>query len=326
MQGFGLILVFGLPRSGTTWAGKIFDSHPDTLYRHEPDSWSSLGPLPLVTNASEAAQQAGRIDEFVAGLPERRETKVAGSAPVFPKHYLSRAKFGWLRLGVAGARAVSRLRGECAVPRAVRRKHLDQVAVVWKSIESVGRLGLLAEALPAARGILLVRHPCGFVASILRGERTRRFTSGTPASEDYGVLEALLGSEVGHRYDLSLAYLRTLTPEERLAWRWVLFNEVAMTAVAGNGRFLTVRYEDLCRDPMATTEGMFRQTGLALHPQTESFLAQSTRSDRGGYFSVYKDSQRAAEQWQRELAPEAIERVQAVVAGTPAGRLYVNDG
>jgi hypothetical protein len=33
------ILVFGLPRSGTTWLGKIFDSHPETLYRHEPDSW-----------------------------------------------------------------------------------------------------------------------------------------------------------------------------------------------------------------------------------------------------------------------------------------------
>lgn len=31
----GCILLFGLPRSGTTWLGKLFDSHPDTLYRHE---------------------------------------------------------------------------------------------------------------------------------------------------------------------------------------------------------------------------------------------------------------------------------------------------
>jgi Sulfotransferase family len=34
----GLILVLGAPRSGTTWLGKIFDSHPDVLYRHEPES------------------------------------------------------------------------------------------------------------------------------------------------------------------------------------------------------------------------------------------------------------------------------------------------
>src|SRR6185312_4530492 len=40
------ILIFGLPRSGTTWIGKLFDSHPDTLYRHEPDSVRRLS-MPL---------------------------------------------------------------------------------------------------------------------------------------------------------------------------------------------------------------------------------------------------------------------------------------
>ena len=40
------LLLFGLPRSGTTWLGKIFDSHPDTLYWHEPDSvWRLPGSL-----------------------------------------------------------------------------------------------------------------------------------------------------------------------------------------------------------------------------------------------------------------------------------------
>ena len=31
------ILLFGAPRSGTSWLGRILDSHPDTLMRHEPD-------------------------------------------------------------------------------------------------------------------------------------------------------------------------------------------------------------------------------------------------------------------------------------------------
>ena len=30
-----LVMVLGAPRSGTSWVGKIFDSHPDVLYRRE---------------------------------------------------------------------------------------------------------------------------------------------------------------------------------------------------------------------------------------------------------------------------------------------------
>ena len=42
------LLLFGMPRSGTTWLGKIFDSHPRVLYRHEPDTWQRLTDVPIV--------------------------------------------------------------------------------------------------------------------------------------------------------------------------------------------------------------------------------------------------------------------------------------
>jgi len=321
-SGAPLVLLFGLPRSGTTWAGKIFDSHPDTLYRHEPDSWSALAAIPLVAAREEAARHRETVRRFVRGLPGRRETKVAGSTPVFPKRYLAGWQQAWLRAGVLAAKGVARLRGECRVPPVPGASDLRSAPVVWKSIESIGRMGLLADVLPQARGVLLVRHPCGFIASVLRGERSRRFTSGTPASEDYGVLESLLTTHGARRRGLSLAYLRTLTPAERLAWRWLLFNEKAMEEVAADGRFAVVRYEDLCRDPEATAGAMFQRVGLALDPQTREFLAASTRSDRGGYFSVYKDSARAAEHWRHELDAETAERVREVVTGTLPGALY----
>ena len=41
-----ILLLLGAPRSGTTWLGKIFDSHPDVLYRHEPDTLDRGGDLP----------------------------------------------------------------------------------------------------------------------------------------------------------------------------------------------------------------------------------------------------------------------------------------
>src|SRR5580698_1469066 len=44
------ILVLGAPRSGTTWLAKIIDSHPDVLYRHEPDE-TIAAPSPLTPDS-----------------------------------------------------------------------------------------------------------------------------------------------------------------------------------------------------------------------------------------------------------------------------------
>jgi sulfotransferase family protein len=44
------ILILGAPRSGTTWLAKIVDSHPDVLYRHEPDA-TLPGPSPMTPDA-----------------------------------------------------------------------------------------------------------------------------------------------------------------------------------------------------------------------------------------------------------------------------------
>src|SRR5690349_19178518 len=45
--GAGITFILGAPRSGTTWLGKIFDSHPSVLYRHEPDI-AAAAKLPLL--------------------------------------------------------------------------------------------------------------------------------------------------------------------------------------------------------------------------------------------------------------------------------------
>ena len=44
------ILILGSQRSGTTWLAKIVDSHPDVLYRHEPDE-TILSPSPMTPAA-----------------------------------------------------------------------------------------------------------------------------------------------------------------------------------------------------------------------------------------------------------------------------------
>src|SRR5690606_26486931 len=99
------ILLFGMPRSGTTWIGKIFDSHPDTLYRHEPDSWGRLNAIPLMAPVERAAEYAPTVREFCAALPGMGLTKVAASTPLFPKRYYSPLQYQLFRLGVVSVKA-----------------------------------------------------------------------------------------------------------------------------------------------------------------------------------------------------------------------------
>ncbi len=69
------ILILGAPRSGTTWLAKIIDSHPDVLYRHEPDE-TLPGPSPLTPDAlAGAAGALGRRNR----RPHRHQ------AAVFPE-------------------------------------------------------------------------------------------------------------------------------------------------------------------------------------------------------------------------------------------------
>lgn len=315
------ILVFGMPRSGTTWIGKLFDSHPATLYRHEPDSVLKL-TLPLFPEKQDASKYRDELQSFVASLPRMRSPEVVGKQPLFPKNYLSASALAMYRASVVAAKAGSRIRRHFpCVYRPTAFGH-ERARLVWKSIESPGRLGVCIEAMPGVRAIHLMRHPCGYVASILRGEAAHRFGNLAPSANDTWLLKMLLETHTGMAHGLDLNDLKQLTPEERLTWRWVLTHEKILADVGEDRDALTVRYEDVCADPYAMTQRMFEFAGLDRSLQTEAFIEASTGAADAGYYSVFKRPQAAAERWRSELAPPVIERIMRILRGTSLHRFY----
>jgi hypothetical protein len=318
----GPILLFGLPRSGTTWLGKIFDSHPDTLYRHEPDRYPCLEAIPRCPGVAEANRYKSVLQSFVANLPRRNSAVVSGKLPLFPKSYYSGLRHRVLQAGAVAAKFGRKFHPDFPVLGARGDRVCPAPILVWKSIESLGRFGLIMRSLDNARGIHLIRHPCGQINSVLRGEGQAAFSDKTPSSEYYGVFEALLKTPEATTRRLTLDTLRRLTPEERLAWNWVLVNERAIAGAEGLGRARLLRYEDLCRAPLETTRHLFQFTGLGWSEQTDEFIRQSTGSDKTAYYIVFKNPAHSAECWREELSAEAIERIGAVVANSRLARLY----
>lgn len=316
------VLLFGMPRSGTTWIGKVFDSHPDTLYRHEPDSGGVLDRLmPLFPELPRAAEYAPAAKQYLSSLPKLRSLRVIGKLPVFRKRGQSRMEARLQQAALLGSKAAARwlpIRSapEFGTPHAA--------VLVWKSIESLGRLGVLARVLPDARAVHIVRHPCGYVSSVLGGEAAGLMPGSVRASEDYGILELLLSTAGARRRNLDLDFFRRLQPVERLAWRWLLYNEKALDDLRNCLNARVAIYEQLCRDPAGEFRKLFEFAGLPWEPQTAAFVDASTHTEQSAYFSVFKDPERAAYGWRDKLTAADQDLVLGVVAGSEPGSLFGN--
>lgn len=324
----GCILVFGMPRSGTTWVGKLFDSHPDTLYRHEPDSVQRLS-IPLYPEIESAPQYREELQRFVASLPRMRITKVVGKQPLFPKSYQSAAAFAFYRASVVVAKTANRIKRNFPCPYRPTAEGAERARLVWKSIESPGRLGVCVGALPGARAIHLIRHPCGHVASVLCGEAGKRFSESKPTADGGWRLKLLLKTAVGKARAMHPGDVNQLAPEEYLAWCWVLTEEKILADISGCERVMTVRYEDICADPITMTQRMFAFIGLDWQSQTEAFVRASTESTRRArntdYYSVFKSPRESTGRWRKELAPKVIERILAVLGSSPLQHYYPDE-
>jgi hypothetical protein len=315
-----LILLMGLPRSGTTWIAKMFDSHPLTVYLHEADRGEILRSMPLAPDVSDAQALRPVTEAFAQSLLKIRDTHVLGSQPQFRKDYRSHVAAAMYRLNVISSKAVSTVGWRWPIFHGVDYDKVTDLSVVWKSVISIGRLGVFVRTLKNRHAIVLLRHPCGHVASLLRGEAEHRFRF--PPSEDYGLFEILLKTETARNHGLTLRHLMSLHPAERLAWRWVIMYEKALADIQGMEGCVSLRYEDFCVNPELHARQLFEFCGLQWSSATTEFIKRSITTDKKKYYAVFKNPLMSAMRWQSELNEDDIERIYRIVRESDLERLY----
>jgi len=316
------ILAFGMPRSGTTWLGKILDSHPETLYRHEPDTWQRIDALPLFAPPDASVEMRAAVRAFVASMPGMLADRVCGKRPIFPKAYATPLSVRAYAVLSLVHKALGRIGVRSNAPVPPQPAMNTRSRLTMKSIESLGRVGVFAGAVPEARIVHIVRHPCGYVASVLRGEQQKRFGHNEAAS-DFELYRMACETPQAARHGLTVDRLRSMTVAERLAWRWVIYNEKAADELAGNPRAMVLYYEELCARPAEIARGMFEFVELDWHPQSQQFVASSTSDSRSDYYSVFKNPLESAWRWRKELDPAEAERVLEIVAQSRVARPYL---
>jgi hypothetical protein len=169
--------------------------------------------------------------------------------------------------------------------------------------------------------VFILRHPCGQVASVMRGNRQQRFDLNTEGTDMPFDEAAALTFAAAHGVDDPT--FQALSNAAKYAWSWRAFNEPAYAALAVQPNVHVVLYEALCAEPEAVSRRILRFTNLGWNPQTQEFVARSTmHQGSAGYYSVVRDAAAAAESWRQKMSRRDQEAVRSVVAGSPLSRFW----
>jgi hypothetical protein len=257
---------------------------------------------------------SGSIEQDVTGWIRQRNARTAGKRPFFRKSWQTTP--AWLlRSSLAYAGAAAERIGFTGWPLPDM-GDLRRAKVVIKSVRLCTGIGAFAQAYPAGRVVLILRHPCGQVASVMQGARDRRFALAEPGTDMPFDEAVAVKFAAGHGVDEPT--FQRLPDAAKYAWSWRAFNEPAWLAISGLSNAKVVVYEDLCAKPQAQAWAILAFAGLQLHSQTEAFLTRSTRFDgAAGYYDVVRNSVAAAERWRTAMAVEDQAAVNSVVRGSP---------
>ncbi|WP_428535727.1 sulfotransferase [Rhodopila sp.] len=305
------ILVIGAARSGTSWLAKIFDSHPNILYRHEPDE--VMPPVPGLDPA-----------EQIRIWLRQRARRAADKRPVFRKAWRPPPLDATRETISAVIAASQRIPGLARI--AQRAGVPDLVAPArWGTVRAAVKIvnwdpSHVARCMPETRCVFILRHPCGQVASVMAGFAKRQFDA---MPKHPGAPQDLIAANWAERHGVDRRSFQALPEPARHAWAWRAFNDPAVEALRDLPNARIVIYEDLCRQPEHTARDLFAFAGLDWQSQTNDFLGTSTQLDRSnGYFDVFRSTSLIADRWRQTMKPPDQDAVRAVIATSSLCRFW----
>ncbi|OUC99008.1 sulfotransferase [Streptosporangium minutum] len=291
------VLVTGLPRSGTSWTGKMLAAGGELVYVNEPlNPQHPPGQCPGVLNA-----QVTHRFQYIC--PDNDETWLPAFADTVALRYRflaelrrNRSPYDLARMVRYGtAFTLGRLTG--------RRALLDDPFALFSAGWFAERLG--------CRVVILLRDPVSFVGSWQRLGWTIYF-------------HELLEQPLLIRDHPHLEELRPLVGcQDRIAKAvalWRAARTVAADLATRHPGILLARYEDLAADPQRGFRRLYDWSGLTWSTRAEERVSRActaAATDAGGFAwsglsrTAYRpmDSRRALATAADRLTPEEIDRV-----------------
>jgi len=298
------ILVTGMPRSGTTWVGRVLCAGGGAGYLAEPFN--------LATSPGTIRVPVGHWYFYVT---PHNETEVLGALePLLRFKYPLARELRRCRSYVDLLHTLRWWRGY--VRNKGRRPLVKEPHAVFSAEWFARRLG--------SDVVVTVRHPAAVVSSWKRLGWDVDFTNllGQPA-----LVRDLLGPL---REDMERALDSSYDLVDRVALLWhVIYRTVGEYRERFPG-FHVVRQEDLSREPMAAYRALYEALGLPLTREAEGAIAAASSAANPKEPSVeqphqtHLDSRATLTSWKQRLSDDEADRIRNLTADT-ASLFYGDD-
>ncbi len=304
------VLLVGVPRSGTTWAGRVLSAAPATHEVTEPDNegWSApaiaskrgLGRFPVLAPGDRAPAYRRLWRWVFDGAPSNTRLQIGGRA----LHRLDEEARQRL---VGGHRApVGRIIGTLSRPPRPAEPRADRPAVVAKSVHSPLALEWLAAEFDV-QVVVLLRHPAAIYSSWIELDLpdADRGLDRDPAVQRR-LVQPLGLPQPGPGQ------------AERSIWQLGVLLCALEDAVSRHPDWHVRTHEDLCEDPTAAFGSLYRDLGLAWTTRAEDFLAASDRPGSG--FATLRPTAELPGAWESRLSGAQVDELRRVLGGFPLRR------
>jgi Sulfotransferase family len=311
-----VVFIVGFPRSGTSWFSNLINSHPITVYRHEPfgRDYRSFGDSVF----RQLKFGHGLSDDEYASVIETlmRANADTDKPPFFNKRFRRINHTTFQKLVWLGAKATSVLAPAYALlftpPQG------PGVVLVIKETRSSVNLDSIVTGARANKLIVLVRHPYGVMASHLSGINAGLMATWS-SSMRRGWLEAHSDYEYVKERQFTEDGVLRMPEVEFGAFRWRAQNDEYLRMHAARADSRLIIYEAFLSDTTRNTREIFQFIGLEPEDQVLQFVRDSSNTEpsanvlsadaSSGYYSVFRGKGFDPQSWKRTLSSQDIELI-----------------
>lgn len=169
--------------------------------------------------------------------------------------------------------------------------------------------------------VVSVRHPGGFVSSLKR--------LNWPFQLEDLLAQPLLMRDFLEKDRVDLESVATDDVIGRACLLWKVLYRTVHQVLQKHPRLISVRHEDLSRDPVQGFKGLYQKLGYEFTPEVEHVILNTSSSEnptklaKNKTHSVKLDSRANLDNWKKILTPEEIDRIHKLTDGV--SQLFYSD-